>query len=112
MDAQQSLFPFGPQLAAIPLQLGRGSHRCVERLQLGVAPLQSALPTQATQADAAVLTRLHLGVLPVQAVQLGPQLVSALQVAQAPALQVWLLAHAVSVDAYVQTPPLHVPEAA
>jgi hypothetical protein len=67
-------------------------------LHTGVGPLQSALPTQATQAEVAP-ERLHRGVLPEHAVQLGPQVVSAAQVAQLPALHVWLLPHAVSTGA-------------
>jgi hypothetical protein len=98
LDAQQSALPFGPQAAATPTQLARGPQVCVVALHAGVVPLQSALPRQATQLDAAPV-RLHRGVLPVHAVQLGPQLVSAPQVAHVPEPHTWLLPHAVSTGA-------------
>ena len=97
LDAQQSPFPLGPQAAATPTQLGRGPQLCVVVLHAGVVLPQSALLRHATQVDDAPVT-LHRGVLPPQAVQLGPQLVSAPQVAQLPAAHTWLLPHAVSTD--------------
>jgi hypothetical protein len=81
------------------LQEGRAWQAFVDVLQTGASALQSAFERQPTQADV-VLCVLHFGVLPAQAVQVAPQLASALHSAHTPwPLQAWLLGQAVSVAA-------------
>jgi hypothetical protein len=97
--AQQSALPAGPQVAAKPLQDGRGSQTFVAVLQMGVVPLQSAFDKHTTHFDV-VPKSLHFGMAAPHAPHVAAQLASALHTAHTPAPpHCWLLSHALSVGA-------------
>jgi len=100
LDAQQLAFPFRPQVAASPTHEGGGGGggpQTLLVLQLGVAPLQSPSDRHPTHCDV-VPKSLHFGVPVPHAVQLAPQLESALQTEHTPApAQALFVPHPVSV---------------
>jgi len=96
-DAQQLALLLGPQVAANPAQEGGVPQTFVLALQIGVAALQSASDRHPTHCDV-VPKSLHFGVPPPHAVQLAPQLESALQTEHTPApAQASFVPHPVSV---------------
>jgi len=99
LDAQQFALPLGPQLDARPIQEGWGPQTFVAVLHFGVVPLQSVSDKQPTHCDV-VPRSLHFGVPAPQAVQLEPQLESALHSEHTPApAQALFVPHRVSVGA-------------